>query len=442
MRPTPIAPWVAARAGIATERLTRADLERYQLDRLRETIRYARQRSRFYDRHLAGSRCRLTTLDNLAGLPFTTAADLRERGTRFLCVSQDEIARVVTLDTSGTTGAPKRLYFTEADQESTVEFFRVGMSTFTEPGDTVMILLPVERPGSVGDLLATALEALDARPVRHGVVRDVPATLDVMRRERVTGLVGIPTQVLALARQAGPGRRGGGLRLVSALLSTDHVPHAVARAVEHAWGCQVYNHYGMTEMGLGGAVECRARCGYHLREVDLYFEIVDPVTGAPVPEGELGEIVFTTLTRRGAPLIRYRTGDLSRFMPGGCPCGAPLRRLERVETRVDGRVPIGRGGRLTMAELDEALFSVEPVVDFSAVVSGIPEPDCLRIEVRVIDGAGSRVAAAIHAALESVPAVRCGRASGQLRTSVRVLPANSVAARPSKRTIMDVRNHA
>jgi phenylacetate-CoA ligase len=142
---------------------------------------------------------------------------------------------------------------------------------------------------------------LGAHPIRHGVVRDVLETLDVMNQEHVNGLVGIPTQVLA------PARFGEGLRLKSALLTTDHVPNAIVRAVEHAWGCLVYNHYGMTEMGLGGG-ECQARRGYHLREADMIFEIVNPATGEPVAEGETGEAVFTTLTRRGMPLIRSRTG--------------------------------------------------------------------------------------------------------------------------------------
>ena len=101
----------------------------------------------------------------------------------------------------------------------------------------------------------------------------------------------------------------------------------------------------MTEMGLGGGVQCSARQGYHLREADLYFEIVDPHSGEPLPEGELGEVVFTTLTREGMPLIRYRTGDLSRFLPGQCPCGTLLRSMESIRQRVAGNLELA-GGRL------------------------------------------------------------------------------------------------
>ena len=97
----------------------------------------------------------------------------------------------------------------------------------------------------------------------------------------------------------------------SVLLSTDRLPRAVIGAIEKAWGCDVYDHYGATEMGLGGGVDCRTHTGYHLREADFYFEIVDPLTGIPVSDGESGEVVFSTLTRTAMPLIRYRTGDVS-----------------------------------------------------------------------------------------------------------------------------------
>lgn len=121
----------------------------YQLERVR-------QKSQFYRQHLADAPAELSALTALAALPFTTAADIRRNPLPLLCVSQSEIARVVTLESSGTTGAPKRLYFTQADQELTLDFFHIGMSTFTKPGDRVLILLSGERPGSVGDLLTQA----------------------------------------------------------------------------------------------------------------------------------------------------------------------------------------------------------------------------------------------------------------------------------------------
>ena len=89
-------------------------------------------------------------------------------------------------------------------------------------------------------------------------------------------------------------------------------------------------------MGLGAAVDCRALAGYHIREADLFFEIIDPDNGSPLPDGETGEVFFSTLTRKGMPLVRYRTGDLSRFLPEPCPCGTILKRLEWVRGRRRG----------------------------------------------------------------------------------------------------------
>lgn len=133
-----------------------------------------------------------------------------------------------------------------------------------------------------------------------------------------------------------------------------------------AWGCRVFNHYGSTEMGLGGGVECEALRGYHLREADLYFEIVDPVSGQAVPDGECGEVVFTTLTREGMPLIRYKTGDFSRFLKEPCPCGTVLKRMDKVRGRLKGTVQLRNGQCINISELDEIILGLKGVVDFSA----------------------------------------------------------------------------
>jgi phenylacetate-CoA ligase len=420
--------WCAAKIGREGSRVENAELAAYQLRRLTETLYLARAKSPFYRRHLAAAPEELAGIQDLQTLPFTTAQDIRAHGLQFLCVSQDAIRRVVTLDSSGTTGSPKRIYFTQADQELTIDFFRAGMATFTSPGDRVLILLPGETPGSVGDLLAIALERMGAEPVKHGLVRDVGETLRVMRQEQVDGVVGVPYQVHALAAY------GPGLQLKHALLTTDHVPDAIVTAVAKAWGCAVYNHYGMTEMGLGGGVACAAHRGYHLREADLLFEIVDPVTGLAVPDGMYGEVVFTTLTRAGMPLIRYRTGDLSRFVPGACACGTRLLTLERVRGRVGGAVSIG-GAELRLAELDEALFAIPGVLTFSAAVTN-DRSDCLELEVRTVEGGGSAVAAAVDAALAGLPAVAAARTQGRLDMAVTVLQTGYVLSGAPKRAIV------
>ena len=367
---TPLEPWIHSKIGLPPgTKLTRDALNNYQLERLRATVDHARNQSPFYRKHLEGiDGAGLDTLADIARLPFTTPADILADDLRFLCVSQGEIERVVTLRSSGTTNEAKRLHFTAQDLELTVDFFRHGMGAMVMPGERVLILMPGELPGSVGDLLTQGLARMEARGIVHGIVRDESAAIAEIIDKEIDCLVGLPVQLLGLARHADAATIPLG-RIKSVLLSADYVPRTIVREIENAWGCPVFNHYGMTEMGLGGVVDCGARSGGHVREADLYFEIIDPATGHPVPDGERGEVVFTTLTRTGMPLIRYRTGDLSRFIPKPCRCGTVLKRLEWVKGRLAGQVRLGGKYLLSMADLDEVLFPLPGLLNFQVAVT-------------------------------------------------------------------------
>jgi phenylacetate-coenzyme A ligase PaaK-like adenylate-forming protein len=421
------------------ESLTAEMIKEYQLDKIRETINLAGSQSPFYRRLLKGiSGGDIASLEDLVRLPLTSADDIRENPLQMLCVSQDEISRVVTLQSSGTGGEPKRIYFTREEQEQIVDFFHYGMASLTGPGDRVLILLPGHLPGSVGDLLRIGLERLGAVPVSHGPVADPKETLEVLQQERIDSLVGIPEQVLSLARQRD---RPTYLKLKSILLTTDYVPDAIVEILRRTWDCPVFSHYGMTEMGLGGAVECGALAGYHLREADLYFEIIDPVSGMPVPEGHYGEIVFTTLTRRGMPLIRYRTGDVSRFMAGSCPCGTVLKRLEKVRGRLGGGIRLSGDTFITMADLDEAIFPLPGVLNFGAAVEKENEIYLLKIKVKAAGWAGPDIAGRVRLVLESLPALKNAVVRGDLKIKVFLQPVSEVVNKGTvKRIITDSRN--
>jgi phenylacetate-coenzyme A ligase PaaK-like adenylate-forming protein len=429
MEITPLEGWMAQRLGI--KRLSRELLEAYQLLKLQETISWARQQSPFYRERLADvGEQDLKTPADLARLPLTSADELRRDPLRFLCVSQGEVSRVVTLTTSGTSGAPKRLYFTPEDQERIIDFFHYGMSSMAGPGDRVLILLPGGSHGSQGDLLATGLRRLGAVGLGHGPVLDPRRTLEVMDRKRPEVIVGLPVQVLALAR---PGRGRAAPRAV--VLCSDHTANAIRRELQLLWDCEVYTHYGMTEMGLGGGVECQAHIGYHLRELDLYLEIVDPHTGTPVKAGESGEVVFTTLSRRGMPLIRYRTGDHSRFLSEPCPCGTVLKTLETVKGRIQG-VELD-GTWLTMSDLDEALFPLEGLLDFTAVLSRAGDRNLLRLEVYGLADCSKELLTAAFRALKALPAISAACREDRLRLSVCLRANGDIPARgAAKRAIL------
>ncbi len=391
-------------------------MRRHQRAALRATVALAQAGSPWYRERLAAVDATALELDDLAALPFTTAADVREHGDRMLCVPANDVERIVSLPTSGTSGPPKRLRFSAADLELTVDFFCHGMSVLARPGDRVAVLLPFERPGGVGDLLRLGLERLGATPVLLGPVREAGGTLDELERERITVVVGIPVQVLALARRTAAEGRAVAPRTV--LLSTDHASRALVTAVEGAWDCRVFDHYGTTETGLGGAVECEAHEGLHLREPDLLFEVVDPVSGRRLPDADEGELVFTTLTRAAMPLIRYRTGDLARILPGVCPCGSALARLATVRARLADVVALPGGGRLALADLDEVLFALPGLLDFRARLGDDEGGARLAVEVALEGGGGAAACRRAAAALERLPALAAACASGRLHVAV------------------------
>jgi phenylacetate-coenzyme A ligase PaaK-like adenylate-forming protein len=186
--------------------------------------------------------------------------------------------------------------------------------------------------------VAIGVERIGSRAVRFGPIppdgnRD-EEVLSVMRREGVTtGLATAPTAARLAAKSAADPIVVKNMRTI--LLSAQFISDTDKRIIENSWDCTVYEHYGMTEMGLGGAMQCEERVGYHPREADLLFEIIDPDTGDVLPDGAYGEIVFTTLTRQAMPLIRYRTGDFSRWLPEPCACGSVLKRLYKVGDRAE-----------------------------------------------------------------------------------------------------------
>jgi len=441
MELTPLEPWIRAKIGTsATGADLRREIDRHQLAKLRKTVDYVRAHSPFYRELLGGVRgSEIRELADIAHLPFTTAADIQENDLRFLCVSRDEISRVVTLNTSGTTADAKRIHFTEDDLELTTDLFHHGMKALVRPGQRVMILMPGDRHGTIGDLMVKALRRMDVRGIPHGIVLDSGRAIAGIVENEADCLIGIPVQVLGLVRHRDARAIPKGM-IKSVLLSADYVPTAIVSEIQSAWGCAVFNHYGMTEMGLGAAVDCRALCGYHIREADLLFEIIDPHTGKPVPDGETGEVVFTTLTRRGMPLVRYRTGDLSRFVTVPCPCGTVLKRLEWVKGRLAGGIRLCGDSVLTVADLDEALFPLPGLLNFRVEISGNGATDAMVVTVYCGDDPVPELCSLAAKSLEAIPAIRAAVDSRRFFiASIRASSENWISTGSIKRKIIDSR---
>jgi phenylacetate-coenzyme A ligase PaaK-like adenylate-forming protein len=441
LRITPLDSWIKGRIGLETQdRFTREELRLYQLEKLRQALSYVSQRSPFYRWKLPAWAGRaVADFEAFATLPFTTAEDLARDPLEFLCVSHSEVARVVTIRSSGTTGLPKRLFFNQAELDLTVDFFRHGMSTLAQAGQRVLILLPGGLPGSVGDLLVEGLARMEVEGIVHGPVQDPADAIDAILAHRTQCLVGIPVQVLSMVRHPKSRSIPRGF-IQSVLLSTDYVPASIVAVIQQTWGCRVYQHYGMTEMGYGGGVECDAHDGYHLREADVFVEIVDSASGRALPDGVSGEVVVTTLTRRAMPLIRYRTGDMARILPEYCPCGSTLRRLGKVPGRLKNEAALGPEIQLRMADMDEIMFAIPEVLNFQAELISANGSTRLNITVHCDPGRFTGTLAEVKAALARVPAVRNAVAQGLLTIDpIRFTPESWFTTGAAKRTLIDRR---
>ncbi len=321
-RPT-LDKWIGEKLG---EPFSPAALEAFRLERLNETIALARENSKYYSERLPDGS--LSSIRDIEKLPFTRPEELYAEPYAFLCVSPREVERITTVATSGSSGSSKRIFFTADDIELCADFFHHGMRLMVDETDRLGILFPASAPGSVGELLARGLHRGGTEAVQlFHKIGDISALAAAISEENLTSLAGFPSVVSALA-EGYPH-----LPIKTVLLSADYVSPACRESIKNAWGAEVFEHYGMTEMGLGCAVSCEHQRGYHIREADILIEIIDPVSGRVLPEGEYGEVVFTTLTRRAMPLIRYRTGDFSRFIPEPCPCGTMLRTLAHIGDR-------------------------------------------------------------------------------------------------------------
>ncbi|MDR0549503.1 MAG: AMP-binding protein, partial [Deltaproteobacteria bacterium] len=308
----------------------------------------------------------------LSFLPLTDPLSLADGPNLFLAVSQSDVAGVVSVPTSGSTGQAKRIYSTETDLRNVIDFYYYGMRNLVNPGqgDRVALLMSGTRPGSVGDLLSRALGRWPIECLVPGFAPlgrpEFSEWFQKLVEAKPTCLVGVPAQVLALANHDLASEKALSQTVRRVLLSGDVAPLSLVNGIERGLTqAKVFLHYGQTEFGLGGAVECPFRRGPHFREADIILEILDPKGRSKGP-GEIGEMVLTALSREAMPLIRYRTGDLGAFVPGSCACGSVFRRIRTYGRLVD-RVVWPDGESLDLYKIGEILYGLEGFLTFKAL---------------------------------------------------------------------------
>ena len=343
------------------ETLARTELTALQLERLQTTVSRVLAGVPFYQRRLAECQVApddLHSLADLPRLPFTTNADLRENyPDGLLAVPRDQVTRLHT--SSGTTGKPKALFFSRADVDQAAELIaRCLVMTGCTRGDVLQNMM------TYGLFTGALVMHYGAEKVGLLVIPAGPGNSErqvmLMQDFRTTVFHTTPSYALYLAdflerRGIDPRKE---LALRKGLIGAEAHSEETRRKVEAALGIDAYNSYGLSEMnGPGVAFECEEKTGMHVWEDNFLIEVIHPETGMPVADGELGELVLTTLCREAMPLLRYRTRDLTRVIPEPCRCGRTHRRITRIAGRSDDMLVV-RGVNIYPQQVERVLMAV------------------------------------------------------------------------------------
>ncbi len=367
------------------ERLSRDELDHLQVQRLRTIVDRAVQ-APFYARskdHLTGVDIRGP--EDIRHLPLTTKDDLRSGYPYgFLTRAVSEMVRLHA--SSGTTGSPTAILYTRQDLNTWADLvarcmFMVGI----RPGDTFQNLSGYGLfTGGLG--IHYGAERLGCLTIPAGAGNS-KRQIKLLKDFQVQAIHIIPSYALRLAQvlqETGWDPESLALRI--ALIGAEPHTQEIRARIEDLFQIKAYNSYGLSEMnGPGVAFECQAQNGMHLWEDNFLAEILDPETFEPLPDGELGELVLTTLNREGMPLLRYRTKDLTRFIPGQCSCGRVHRRIDRIMGRSDDMI-ILKGVNIYPMQVEQVLMAIPEVgQSYLIVLERNGDIDQMRVKVEIKD---------------------------------------------------------
>ncbi len=368
------------------ETMSRDQLEALQLERLQKTVRHcmnsAFYRERFQELGITPEDIR--TLDDVKKLPFTTKDDLREHYPFGLAsVPMKDCVRLHS--SSGTTGNPTVVLHTQKDLDEWAKAVaRCLWMVGSRPEDVFQ--------NSAGYGMFTAGLGFQYGAERVGMLT-VPAAAGNTKRQikfirdfGTTVLHAIPSyasRVYEVMREEGVDPRKDTKLRVLCIGAEPHSEEQRQR-IEQQLGVKAYNSYGISEMmGPGVAFECPEQNGLHIWEDYFIVEIIDPVTLEPVPDGQLGELVLTTINREGMPLLRYRTRDLTRILPGDCPCGRHHKRLARLQGRSDDMM-ILKGVNIFPIQIEKILLGFPELgTDYLITLETLESGDAMTVDVEL-----------------------------------------------------------
>jgi phenylacetate-CoA ligase len=388
-----------------------AEIARVQSRLLAEHLRYVAERSPFY--HESWSRLGVSPADlapeRLAALPTTSKADLEQRNDDFLAVPEREVADIVL--SSGTTGLPTRIMYTEGDLDrlSYNEYLSFDGCGVTAD-DTTLLTCTLDRCFIAGLAYYLGMRRIGAASIRNGH-GTIESHLEVIRRMRPSFLVGVPSFLRKLGRyldgQGHPAAQSGVRGLVcigEPLRDRGLRPVPLGADLERIWGAPAYSTYASSET-ITSFCECTTRQGGHLHPELAVVEILDE-SGRPVAEGDMGEVVVTPLQIEGMPLVRFRTGDTSFLITEPCPCGRRTPRLGPILGRLRQMMKV-RGTTLYPPALFAILDATMGIEEYWVEVSAAADlADELRVHCAVSGGlSGAEIGRRLQAGLRVQPQV-------------------------------------
>jgi phenylacetate-CoA ligase len=395
----------------APDFLPRAQLERLQLGRLQATLRRAYERVPLLRERMDARSVRPERIERLADLalvPFTVKADLRDTYPFGLFASpMEEVVRLHA--SSGTTGKPIVVAYTEADLAVwTSVMVRTFAACGLHHGDVVQNAYGYGLfTGGLGAHYGAEALGATVIPISGG---NTERQLMVLQDFGVTAICCTPSYFVHLIERAREAKIGFG-KLKVGVFGAEPWSESMRQHIQAESGIRAHDIYGLSEIiGPGVGIECSRQDGLHLFEDHFYPEIVDPRSGAVLPDGEEGELVLTTLSKQAMPMIRYRTRDITAIVPEPCPCGRTLRRIRRIGRRSDDMFII-RGVNVFPSQVETALLRVEGTLPHYQIVltreKGLDEmevqvevtPEVFSDKIRALESLQARLGDALEQTL-------------------------------------------
>lgn len=335
----------------------------------------------FYGKKLADAGIfRISTPEEFENLPFSEKNDLREAYPLGLMTAPEEdIVRIHS--SSGTTGLPVIIPYTAKDVDDWAVMFARCYETAGITNTDRIQITPGYGLWTAGIGFQNGAEKLGAMVIPMGP-GNTDKQLHMMMDMKSTVLCATSSYALLLAEEIEKRGIKDKICLKKGVIGSERWGEKMRKRISSELGIELYDIYGLTEVyGPGIGINCKYDTGMHYWDDYIYIEIIDPVTLKPVPDGELGEIVITTLVKEGAPLIRYRTHDLSRIIPGECLCGSAFPRLDMIMGRTDDMIKI-KGVNVFPSQIEEILREFPEVSsEYQIRISHLDGRDTMRIYV-------------------------------------------------------------